>query len=91
MRKIVFGVLLPAMILALVIYLRALNNGLNRWHPWDLMWDAWLATVILVAMMIGAGLRDYWGHGGWRNDQRHGYSAKLRRRLARAKPNIEGD
>lgn len=70
MRKLLIGVLLPAVILAVAIYARAVDDGVHLYHPWQLRWDIWLASVIVTSMMVGVGLHMYWTEGGWRRDTR---------------------
>lgn len=68
MRRLLNGVIAPAVILSLTVYARGANDGTKRWHPWELTWDFWLLCVVVTSGLVGAGLRSYWRDGGHRAD-----------------------
>jgi hypothetical protein len=64
--RLVFGVILPILLLTCAIGLRTGAGGIHGWHPWSLIWCCWLGGVVITAMLVGAGLQSYWLEGGYR-------------------------
>lgn len=82
MRRSLFGILVPLGILVFTIHARLGHN----WQPHETVWAwaIWLGSVIVTSAMLGAGLKDYWGHGGHREDAPREHHQIRRRRDALA-------